>query len=104
MAEKKRSVFIINKFLTLKLEGKESHIYVAGKRFRQCKFLLIDIPKNDISSFDEIESIDAVAERLDHSFEPRFDKRRTSYELPAEVEFWGHCSVRHEAVLLNAET
>ena len=37
--------FRINEYLTLKLEedGK-TFIYVAGKLFRQCKYLLINIP------------------------------------------------------------
>lgn len=92
MTEKRASKFIINKFLTIKLEGKKSNIYVKNKRFRQCKFLLIDIPINDISSFDAIESIDAAAERLDHSLEPRHNRNYLVFEIPPEVEFWGHCS------------
>ncbi len=85
-------IFIINKFLTLKLEGKETHIYISGKSFRQCKFLLIEISKDDIGNFDEIKSIDAAAEKLDHSFEPRNGGRLISSEVPPEEAFWGHCS------------
>lgn len=85
--------FKVNDFITLKLErvdgNVETVIYVAGKRFRQCKFLLLEIPVNEIQSFDDIVSIDEAAEKLDHSQE-----RGDFYErkIPAEIEFWGHCS------------
>ncbi len=93
MTEKKNApVFVINEFLTLKLEGKKTHIYVAGQKFQQCIFLLIDIPVEDISSFDEIESIDAAAEKLDHSLHPHKGQSQFVYDIPAKVEFWGHCS------------
>ncbi|KKM83074.1 hypothetical protein LCGC14_1313090 [marine sediment metagenome] len=92
MNEKNTLLFIINEFLTLKLESEKTHIYVAGQKFQQCSFLLIDIPVEDISSFDEIESIDAAAERLDHSLHPRIGQNQFVYEIPAKVEFWGHCS------------
>ena len=55
----------------------------------QCKYLLLNIPVEKISSFDEIESVDEAADKLDKSLEPfegRVDK------IPPEVEFWGHCS------------
>jgi len=66
-------------------------IYVLGKRFKHCKFLLIKVPVDEISSFDELESIDEASERLDKSMEPREGKVYT-YKIPSEVEFWGHCS------------
>lgn len=84
--------FVVNKFLTLKLEGKKTSIYVKGTRFKQCKFLLINIPIEEVSYLDGIESIDAVSERLEHSFEPIRGGRRLIVEIPAKTEFWGHCS------------
>lgn len=87
--------FKVNDYITLKLEEEKTMIYVKGKRFRQCKFLLLDIPIEKISSFNEIESIDEAANKLDHSLEPiedeRFDENK-SHIIPPEVEFWGHCS------------
>ena len=50
--------FKVNEYLTLKLENDETIIYVAGKRFMQCKYLLLDISAEDINSFDDVESID----------------------------------------------
>lgn len=89
--------FKVNEFLTVKLEEPfdpratryTTVIYVGGRYFRQCKFLLLNIPIENVSSFDEIDSIDEAAEKLDKSQEPV-----EGYEpiIPPEVEFWGHCS------------
>ena len=87
--------FKVNDYITLKLEwvgvGQEleTTIYVADKWFRQCKFLLLNIPVDEISSLDEIDSIDEAAAKLDRSQERNKFFRR---EISPEVEFWGHCS------------
>ena len=94
----KKIEFRISKYLTLRLEknlgpiltdGKtwETHIYVEGKYFRQCKFLLLTA--EDETLFDEIESIDEAAERLDKTQKPIEGYIPI---IPHEVEFWGHCS------------
>jgi len=80
--------FRVNDYITLRLEGKDTVIYVAGERFRQCKYLLISIPVEDISTFDGIDSIDETAENLDKSLE----NIRTPPNIPIEVQFWAHCS------------
>ena len=80
--------FKVNDYISLQLEDGKTVIYVAGKRFRQCKYLLLDIPIDEISEFDQIESIDDAAERLDKSMEDE-DLPRI---VPVKVEFWGHCS------------
>lgn len=94
------SEFQVTGFITLKLEHIESEdeyddnwetvIYVKGERFDQCSFLLINIPIDGIKSFDEIESIDEAAERLD--IEAEGPDGRYKYKISPEVEFWGHCS------------
>ena len=81
--------FRVNKFITLKLEDGKTIIYVDGEEFRQCKYLLLDIPIEQVGSLDEIDSIDEAAKKLGHSEEP--DGRNVS-RIPPEVEFWGHCS------------
>lgn len=91
MSEKKPE-FQINEYLSLRLEDDRTNIYVAGKLFRQCKFLLLNIPIDKLSTLDELESIDEAAEKLDHSLEPRRDVKESMYKIPPEVEFWGHCS------------
>lgn len=87
--------FKVNEYITLKLEWvggaqeQETVIYVLGKWFRQCKYLLLNIPVAKISSLDEIDSIDEATSKLDHSQEGNLFSRR---RILAEVEFWGHCS------------
>ena len=93
--------FKVSEHITLKLENGNTNIYVDGEYFYHCKFLLLNIPIENISDFDDIKSIDEAAERLDRSLE---EGSRKEIQIPPEAEFWGHCSVRHEAVWLNAET
>jgi len=80
--------FKVNDYVSLRLEDEKTVIYVAGKRFRQCKYLFLNIPIDEIREFDQVESIDEAAERLDKSMEDE-DLPRI---IPAKVEFWGHCS------------
>jgi len=89
--------FRINEYLTVRLEKPfdpkfkrlQTAIYVGGRFFRQCKYLLLKIPVENISTFDEIDSIDEAADKLDKSLE-----LAGGYEpkIPTDVEFWGHCS------------
>ena len=44
--------FKVNEYITLKLVGGRTNIYVTGQLFNQCKFL--DIPIERISSFYEL--------------------------------------------------
>lgn len=87
--------FKVNDYIMLKLELNpwegycETVIYVNERRFDQCKFLLLDIPIVEIKTFDEIESIDEAAEKLDRSLENIDEPNR---RIPPDVEFWGHCS------------
>ncbi|MFX0083593.1 MAG: hypothetical protein ACFE94_17735 [Candidatus Hodarchaeota archaeon] len=85
----RRAEFIINKYLKLRLESGHTNLYVGEKLFRQCKYLLLNIPVSRINNYDEIESIDEAAEKLDHSMERGKQKK---YHLSPDIEFWGHCS------------
>ncbi|UCC18402.1 MAG: leucine-rich repeat domain-containing protein [Promethearchaeota archaeon] len=78
--------FIINKYLKLKLEGGRTNVYVNNRLFRQCMYLLLNIPVNKIEDYNEIQSIDEAATKLDRSME------RDHRKVPPETEFWGHCS------------
>lgn len=49
-------VFVINKYLTLKLIGNKTYIYVNNKKFIQCKLLLMNILQENIEDYDEIRS------------------------------------------------
>ena len=83
--------FRINQYLTLKLEEDKTIIYIEEESFRQCKYLLLNIPIKDITSVNELESIDEASEKLSHDLEPSDEFSRIN-EIPPEIEFWGHCS------------
>jgi len=61
--------FKINEIITLKLENNRTNIYVNNELFRHCKYLLLNIPVDNIHEFDDITSIDEAEEYLDHSLE-----------------------------------
>ncbi|KKN27181.1 hypothetical protein LCGC14_0867240 [marine sediment metagenome] len=82
--------FKINEYITLRLEDKKSNIYINEELFQQCKFLLVNIPVEEISPFNKIESIDDAAELLDPALE---ELEGYHYNITPEVEFWAHCSV-----------
>ena len=93
--------FKINNYITLKLESKKTNIYVKGELFEQCKFLLLNIPEQDIDSYEEIESIDEIAEKLGWTEERQLG---VDYELTPETEFFGHCSNLQAWVENNYDT
>ena len=57
-------IFKINDLITLKLEGKKSNIYVNNVLFLQCKYLLINIPTESVTSLEEIDSVDDAEVKL----------------------------------------
>ena len=81
--------FKINKHLKLKLEGGRTNIYVKNRHFRQCMYLLLNIPVDQVEYYDDIESIDEAAEKLDRSME---NSPRVRSMISPEEEFMGHCS------------
>ena len=81
--------FRVNKHIKLKLEGARTNIYVNNRIFSQCMYLLLNIPINQVEDFEEIDSIDEAAEKLDRSMEGR---RGRSNKITPEEEFRGHCS------------
>lgn len=80
--------FRINDFITLKLEDNKTVIYVNGEPFNQCKYLLLNIPREKIHDVSEIDSIDEAAEILDYTME----ENPIKYGIKPRVEFWAHCS------------
>ena len=89
--------FKINEYISLKLEYicKDNHsytktyIYIAERRFIQCKFLLLINP-HEKDGQDEINSIDEASEKLISKLER--DVLPRDIGLSPEEEFWGHCS------------
>ena len=80
--------FRINDYITLKLENNKTVIYIKGEPFNQCKYLLLEIPREKIYDLRDIDSIDEAAENLDNSMEENVSKIR----IKPRVEFWAHCS------------
>ncbi|GAG32110.1 unnamed protein product, partial [marine sediment metagenome] len=92
--------FIVNDFITLKLENNRTFIYIKGKRFIQCIRLFLQISPEERDFFEEVESIDEAAEVYKQSLwknrivegptaKPSRFQNRT---ITPEQEFWGHCS------------
>ena len=84
--------FKINDYLTLKLEHSRTNIYVKGRLFNQCKYLLLDIPTSRVREYDNIGSIDEAADQLDRSLEGNHSSYSYFRKITPETEFWGHCS------------
>lgn len=61
--------FIISNYIIVKLEGGKTNIYVDNKFFKQCKYLLLNIPKKIISKLEDINSVDDAAEILNNKME-----------------------------------
>ena len=93
--------FKVNEYITLKLERNKTFIYVNNERFNQCHYLLMNIPIANVKEFDGIESIDEIAEKLDHSNQNR---TRGQFEIDPTTEFWGHCSNMQVWVEKNYDT
>ncbi len=81
--------FRVNEYIVLKLENNRTNIYVGGRLFNHCKYLLLNIDNNKFKEYDEIESIDEAVEKLGDSMH---GIRFQGYEVAPETEFWGHCS------------
>ena len=67
------NIFRVNDYITLKLESRKTNIYVNGKLFNQCKFLLLFIPTNNTHLLEELDSIDGISEELDFSLSPNIE-------------------------------
>lgn len=79
--------FKVNDYITLKYENDGTNIYVRGKLFRQCKYLLLNIEKDKIAEYDDINSIDEAVE-----IHKKLYKKETNMKIDSKSEFIGHCS------------
>jgi len=50
--------FRVNEYITLKLLDNKTEIYVNNQLFRQCKFLLINIPIEQLDAYEAYEKIE----------------------------------------------
>lgn len=79
--------FTINELLVLRLEGGCTNIYIGGEYFFNCKRLLLNILKESIRLFDEIDSIDEAVEIYGHSIYEGEVLREGGGEPKIKVEF-----------------
>ena len=78
--------YIVNEFISLKLEGSMTEIYINDKPFQHCKYLLISIPSEEREDFDGYDTMDEIIEAAGKEADGM------ATELTIEEEFWGHCS------------
>jgi len=81
--------FKVSKYITLKLEGNKTIIYVNGKEFKQCKYLLI-IDPTEKEKYDDVNSIDEISEDLSSRLEKQL--KPEDLGITPEQEFLAHCS------------
>lgn len=86
---KTQNEYQINEYLSLRLENNQTIIYIAGRVFRKCKYLLLNISKMPNKRIEETNSIDELAEHLNHDMEGTIS---SNFEITPKEEFWGHCS------------
>lgn len=81
--------FRINEHLSLRLEGKETMVCVEGEPFRQCKALMLVLPRavKELEKLELLESIDELKIIIG-----KMSEYHDYIELSPEEEFQGHCS------------
>lgn len=88
--------FKVNDFITLKLVEGRIDIYVKDKIVFQKMFLLLNFPVKNTEKFEDIESIDQVADILGWKKWGHTSKQVSidvyKKEMDPETEFWGYCS------------
>lgn len=87
--ETSENIVKLNEFITLKLEHGHSNIYVKDKIFTQCKYLLFNIPVDELKEYDEIQSIDEAEKILNDSMHGKHAKE---FNIDPKEEFRAHCS------------
>ena len=102
---------IINPYLTLRLdrwrrnrkEELKIRLYVDGDVFDQCTALLLNIPKNEVRTFESVNSIDEAAEIFNDS-QTTDDGHVFVVDIPLKTQFWGHASNLQAWVENNYDT
>lgn len=79
--------FIANEFISLKLEGDKTEIYINDKRFNQCKYLLISLPVQELDDWEEYKSMDEIIKISENG-----KGEQHADGLSGEEAFVGHCS------------
>jgi len=79
--------FVVNKYLSLRLKEGKTFIYIKEKEFIQCRYLLLNIPFEQIDDIDTLYNIDNLSDEFSE-----LEYHNSKYKIPPEIEFWGHCS------------
>ncbi len=82
--------YIVNDYLKLRLEGKETVIYVDDKPFIHCKKLLFNVPFEDLTDFDSVDQVLDTNSNINAKEIPT-----QALYLDPQEEFQGHCSNLH---------
>lgn len=77
-------VFYVSDMIKCVKYDKRTRIYINNKKFIQCSYLLISVPKIDANR--NYESIDEIAELYKH------DHEKDKMIIDDDTEFMGHCS------------
>ena len=81
--------FVVNKYITLKLEDRKTILYVDGERFKQCMQLVLQIPLNTLEEYEHINSIDEAV-RLNRTLIRLIqDKLEGKYEVVEAIAMGG---------------
>ncbi len=79
--------FIINEYLTLRMDrDNEIILYVKDEDFDYCAMVIINIPKDRLNSFENLNSIDEMVEENDMVPDSSYNN------IPKETQFWAHAS------------
>ncbi|TFG25338.1 MAG: leucine-rich repeat domain-containing protein [Promethearchaeota archaeon] len=80
----------VNEYISLKLEDSRTNIYVGGELFKHCKYVLLRKTVYELEDYlENIESVDELAEHLDHSL---VKIKPELIDISPETRFWVHCS------------
>lgn len=85
------NVCVLNDYLKVKYENGQTKLYINDQYFRKCKYLLLNIPEDDIDQYDDIKSIDDAEDQLSHELHGNSGKR-IQYGIDSKQEFIAHCS------------
>lgn len=80
--------YVVNEFISLRLENGLSQIYVMGELFKHCKYLLISLPAEEFDEFEGYDSMDEIIKATNK----RGGGEQSAKGLTPEEAFRGHCS------------
>ena len=93
------SNYRVKEINSLRLEGKETSIYLKGNKFRQCVRLVLQIAKNNLRKYDEIDSIDIFGRGAWEATEQSKVREACFIEkilnVPKQINFQGNFLIKY---------